>query len=186
MLGGDIRAESIYGQGSTFTLTIAAKPVPESAPTSDRSSQGNEIPDSQTSLESPVSLRGRILLAEDVVANQKLVKFLLQKSGLEIDVVDNGQQAVARGLEAEGAAVPYDLILMDLQMPEMDGYAATAALRAAGYQGRIVALTAHTSDEDRDQCLASGFDGFAKKPIQKSELLATCREQMNAAHSKTT
>ena len=68
----------------------------------------------------------------------------------------------------------------------MSRYAATAALREAGYEGRIIALTAHVSDDDRQQCLTSGFDGFATKPIQKQQLLATCRDQLVIARSETT
>jgi CheY-like chemotaxis protein len=67
---------------------------------------------------------------------------------------------------------------MDIQMPEMDGYTATATLRQHGYAGHIIALTAHASQDDRARCLDSGFDGFAVKPIQKDQLFATCREYL--------
>ena len=109
---------------------------------------------------------------------QKLIAFLLQKWGAVVQVVDNGLLAVNAALLASTAAEPFDLILMDIQMPEMDGYTATATLRRQGYTGRIIALTAHASDDDRDRCLSSGFDSFAVKPIQKDQLYAVCREQL--------
>ena len=123
-------------------------------------------------------LSGRILLAEDVPANQKLISFVLHKNGAAVEVVENGRFAVERALAAQQAGTPFDLILMDIQMPVMDGYTATSALREAGYGGRIVALTAHATGGDRQRCLDSGFDGFAAKPIQKDQLIATCREHL--------
>jgi len=126
-------------------------------------------------------LSGRILLAEDVIANQKLISFLLQKYGAVIEVVENGQLAMERAIAARDSGSPFDLVLMDIQMPVMDGYTATAALRQAGYRGQIVALTAHATTNDRQRCLDSGFDGFAVKPIQREQLIATCREHLDLA-----
>ena len=68
-------------------------------------------------------------------------------------------------------------------MPEMDGYTATSTLRAADYQGRIIALTAHATAEDRQRCLESGFDGFATKPIQKDQLISTCHEHLEQSRN---
>ena len=124
----------------------------------------------------PLTLSGRILLAEDVVANQKLIAFLLHKWGAEVHVVDNGLIAVDAALQSASAGNPFDLILMDIQMPEMDGYTATSMLRQQGYTGKIIAMTAHASDDDRDRCLTAGFDGFAVKPIQKDQFYAVCRQ----------
>ena len=93
-------------------------------------------------------------------------------------MVDNGLLAVNAALLASSAGEPFDLILMDIQMPEMDGYTATATLRRQGYTGKIIALTAHASDDDRDRCLNSGFDSFAVKPIQKDQLFTVCRTQL--------
>lgn len=134
---------------------------------------------------SPMKLSGRILLAEDVLANQKLIAFLLQKWGAVVQVVDNGLLAVNAALLASNARQPFDLILMDIQMPEMDGYTATATLRRQGYTGKIIALTAHASDDDRDRCLSSGFDSFAVKPIQKDQLFAVCRTQLEMSSNSS-
>ena len=182
MLGGDIIAESEFGAGSTFSLEIAADPGAGSIMlTEDPKLEERIVP--KPNSEPVLKLEGRILLAEDVIANQKLIAFLLQKWGAKVEVVDNGALAVKAALLAASSESPFDLILMDIQMPEMDGYTATAMLRSSGYAGRIIALTAHASNDDRDRCLQSGFDGFAVKPIQKDQLYAVCREHLEQTPS---
>ena len=183
MLGGDIRVESQAGVGSTFTLVIGAELYPDTVLLAGASQPTAELLVIPQAVTNPTGrLSGRILLAEDVPANQKLISFLLQKSGAEVEVVENGRLAVAKAMKARLDGKPFDLILMDIQMPEMDGYAATGALREFDYLGRIVALTAHATEADRQRCLDSGFDGFAVKPIQKEQLIATCREHLGLTH----
>ena len=187
MLGGNIRVESQRGVGSTFTLEIAAEFYPDTVLLTDAPQPtGERLVVPQTLAKPAANLSGRILLAEDVIANQKLISFLLQKNGAEVEVVENGRLAVDQALAAQQAGTPFDLILMDIQMPVMDGYAATSTLREAGYCGRIVALTAHATGDDRQRCLDSGFDGFAVKPIQKEQLFATCREHLGLTHLQPT
>jgi signal transduction histidine kinase/CheY-like chemotaxis protein len=112
----------------------------------------------------------RILLAEDNAVNQKLAVRLLQKQGHQVTVAVNGLEAVRRWEQN-----PFDLILMDMQMPEMDGIEATLAIRrqegSSGGHTPIIALTARAMPEDRSRCLASGMDGFITKPIQTEELM---------------
>jgi len=184
MLGGDIVATSTFGQGSLFTLEIQAEMGPDARLLQHEpaSLPPVSVPKRSTTDQLP-TLSGRILLAEDVPANQKLIAFLLNKWGVEVQVVDNGTLAVDAALRARDQGTPFDLILMDIQMPEMDGYTATTVLRAQEYAGKIIALTAHASDEDRDRCLQSGFDGFAVKPIQKEQLHTVCREMLASAAS---
>ncbi len=107
----------------------------------------------------------RVLLAEDNVVNQKLATLMLQKLGHEVVVAADGRQAcehVARG--------DFDLVLMDMQMPELDGIEATRRIRAAGHRLPIVAMTANARDADRDVCIAAGMNGFLAKPVRAPEL----------------
>jgi CheY-like chemotaxis protein len=112
------------------------------------------------------------LIAEDGVDNQRLLSFLLRKAGAEVEVVDNGLGAMERAVAAEKEGRPFAVILMDMQMPVMDGYTSTSNLRAAGYAGLIIALTAHTMAGDRERCLDAGCDDYATKPIQGSRLIS--------------
>lgn len=113
--------------------------------------------------------RLRVLLAEDNPVNQKVAARLLEKRGHAVKVAGNGREALA-ALEKE----TFDLVLMDVQMPEMDGFEATTAIRAQEKEGgghlRIIAMTAHAAKEDRERCLAAGMDHYVPKPIQPQEL----------------
>jgi CheY-like chemotaxis protein len=113
----------------------------------------------------------RILLAEDGADNQRLLSYLLRRAGAEVSVADNGRIAVDHVLAA-GDAV--DVIFMDMQMPELDGYQATKELRAGGYTGPIVALTANAMSTDRNRCLAAGCNDYMTKPVDRRALLGTC------------
>ena len=108
-----------------------------------------------------------ILLAEDNGVNQRVAVGILNRLGYEVDVAGNGLEAVALAAER-----PYDVILMDVQMPEMDGLEATRAIRDAGHQARIVAMTANAMSEDRDACYDAGMEDFVAKPIRLEELSA--------------
>jgi len=117
-------------------------------------------------------LTGSVLLVEDGADNQRLIRLLLAKVGLETAICENGQQGVERALEAREAGTPFDLILMDMQMPIMDGYTATRILRRRGYTGSIIALTAHAMHSERGRCLAAGCDDFATKPVDRESFFA--------------
>ena len=113
-------------------------------------------------------LSGRILMAEDVAANQKVARLMLERFGLDVDIAGNGREAVDRAQRAR-----YDLILMDCQMPELDGYDATREIRAGEVAGQhipIVALTAHALADERQKCLDCGMDDFLTKPFRMREL----------------
>ena len=176
-LGGRITVQSIAGQGSTFTLTIptgvlAGIPLLEHPETAAQQlQQRSQQTASPTDLP---ALTGRILLAEDAPDNQRLIKAVLNRAGAEVTVVSNGLKAVEEimtGSLAANGRPAFDVVLMDMQMPVMDGYEATALLRQQGYTGPIIALTAHAMTGDRDRCLAVGCDDYATKPIDRQQLI---------------
>jgi len=117
-----------------------------------------------------VRINGSVLVAEDGIDNQALIAAKLQETGLTIELVPNGQLACERALAAVAAGKPFDVILMDVQMPVMDGFTATQQLRGKGYRGAIIALTANAMDRDRTKCLNAGCNDFVTKPIQMEAL----------------
>jgi len=175
MLGGDITVDSQPGHGSTFTVSIATGPLdgvemidrPRQRAVEETRQSANALTPEQPSL--PGS---RVLLAEDGPDNQRLISFVLGQAGAEVVVVENGQLAVDQATQAGRDGKPFDVVLMDMQMPVLDGYAATRLLRSKGYAGPILALTAHAMANDRQKCIKAGCDAYATKPIDRAKLVA--------------
>ncbi|MCI0505603.1 MAG: ATP-binding protein [Gammaproteobacteria bacterium] len=167
-MGGDIVCESRKGEGSTFTATISIGDIhyPDLIYEADELSR---IPVNQAVSTRPqrTLFSGRVLLAEDTIENQKLISLHLHKSGVEVTLADDGEQAVNAALQNN-----YDLILMDMQMPVLSGAEATRTLRDAGYTGPIVVLTANTGQADRMECMDAGANDFLSKPIDFDRFFA--------------
>ncbi|MCA9515377.1 MAG: response regulator [Myxococcales bacterium] len=164
LMGGDLVLVPKRGPGSRFEVTItvavepgterAAAPAPAIAPADD-DGVGHH-------------LRGRVLVVEDTIAIQRVLHQFLVSAGLDVELLASGNDALTRLLDPLGA--PIDIVFMDMQMPGLDGYQTTAALRAAGCQLPVVALTAHAMVGDRERCLAAGMDDYIPKPIARGEL----------------
>ena len=168
-LGGEIEVTSQTGKGSTFTVSVDAGPL-KGVPTLQSPHPAPSVEEPLPEKQNP-PLRGRVLYAEDHPGIQSLVGFLLKKTNLDVDMVENGRKACEMVEKSKAEGKPYDLIFMDIQMPEMNGYDATRWLRQNGWQGPIVALTAYAMVGDREKCLAAGCDDYISKPIVPQTLL---------------
>jgi signal transduction histidine kinase/DNA-binding NarL/FixJ family response regulator len=167
LLDGEITFESAPNKGSTFSVSIATGSL-AGVPLVDPSPAAR--PDDASAGPTP-RLNYRILLVEDGPDNQRLISLVLRKAGAEVVVAANGQVAVDKVMDAGGRQQPFDVILMDMQMPVLDGYAATRLLRQRGYRRPIIALTAHAMSTDREKCLTAGCDDYLPKPINRDKML---------------
>ncbi|MEM7754498.1 MAG: PAS domain-containing protein [Planctomycetota bacterium] len=190
LLGGSISIESEPDKGSVFTLSIHAPIAQSTAPTTpdsrtheddnnaDRQTVDRQAVDRQAATQETRPLAGaNILLAEDGLDNQRLISFMLTKAGANITTVSNGRLAVE---SVELSNKPFDLILMDMQMPELDGYDATKLLRTQGHTLPVIALTAHAMAGDRAKCIDAGCNEYLTKPIDRAKLIRTCNAFVQA------
>jgi CheY-like chemotaxis protein/HPt (histidine-containing phosphotransfer) domain-containing protein len=182
-LGGVITVESVLGSGSTFRLALPIAPagttqLPTAMTMIDRL---DAEPPGRPEARAAVRFTGSVLVAEDGLDNQVLITMLLRGYGLTVAVVSDGQAAIKRTLDAWRYGTPFDLVLMDMQMPVVDGYLATSELRKAGYFKPVIALTAHAMAGERERCLECGCDDYVRKPIDRAELLTALARILPAA-----
>ncbi len=180
-LGGTLSVQSELNKGSQFSFSL-----PEQLQMDNRVNNQQEERHGLDSQKRPIdssrknpSSENHILLVEDSNDNLKLIQFFLEKIGAVVTTATNGQEAidVLMSNEKSQTCPRFDLVFMDMSMPILDGYAATKNLRAQGYAGKIVALTAHAMTGDREKCLEAGCDDFLTKPISKKQLAEMMKKQ---------
>jgi signal transduction histidine kinase/ActR/RegA family two-component response regulator len=194
MLGGAISVRSAPGAGTTFTVRLDAGDLTGVQPASLRQAQvaepGTGAPAGAGSLRLPAAVRQpltgvRVLLAEDGIDTQRLIRVPLERAGARIDIVDTGAKALER--IAEGSRLDrYDVILMDMQMPVMDGYEAVRRLVAAGERTPVIALTAHGMVGDREKCLDAGCTEYLCKPVDARGLVSAIRHAIAPGATEVT
>ena len=180
--GGGITCESEKGKGSCFRFRLPVRSEGEIVWVEAGSVQAREV--ARQPQPRSERLKGRVLLAEDGPSNQKLISFVLRKAGLDVVIASNGQEAVDECLRRSGTAQNFQVVLMDMQMPVLDGYAAARMLRGQGYDVPIVALTAHAMAGDREKCIAAGCDDYATKPIDRPALLGVIQRLLEERRKK--
>ncbi|WP_339729732.1 response regulator [uncultured Gimesia sp.] len=191
LLNGSISVSSVSAEGSTFLLKVPVghpdkvKLLQYDSGKQEQAENAADIPEITGNLKDHFGFSPRILVAEDAVDNQNLISFILEKWQCDLQMVENGELALEAALAAEEQGVPFDIVLMDIQMPVMDGYTATRKLREAGYTRPIIAITAHAMTSELQGCLAVGCDTYTSKPINRKQLLSLICQYTNREHAHT-
>jgi signal transduction histidine kinase/CheY-like chemotaxis protein/HPt (histidine-containing phosphotransfer) domain-containing protein len=178
-LGGDITVKSKLGKGSTFSVSLATGDL-----TGVAFLQPEEVNKLQQEIDTEQSVHwqfphARVLVVDDGEENRELVKLLLEEAGLSVDEAENGQLAVEKATTGE-----YDVILMDVQMPVMDGFTAAGILRKQGLKIPIIALTANAMKGFEAQCLEAGYSGYMSKPVNIDQLMELMAKLLGGRRAK--
>lgn len=178
-LGGDVKLiESTLGKGSTFRVELPTGPIEQTKMINrfETLFKKDEKPlNPGETKQKPEKSDFSVLLVEDSEDNQYLVQRFLETEGIQVEVASDGEEGLNKALGGH-----HDLILMDIQMPVLDGYNATSRLRKQGYDKPILAFTAHAFQAERERCLKVGFNDFLAKPIKKSDLLLLVNKYKNS------
>jgi CheY-like chemotaxis protein len=179
LLGGELTLTSEVNKGSVFSLTIPAGLDVKSQPLLEKYVPVTELGQGENALDTAGrdKFSGHVLVAEDDRASQMLIKLLLERLGLQVTVAEDGKEVVDKALSQS-----FDLIFMDIQMPNMDGYEATKALREKGLETPIIAVTAYAMKGDDEKCLAAGCSDYKTKPIDRKILLEVISKYLPAGN----
>jgi signal transduction histidine kinase/CheY-like chemotaxis protein len=172
-LGGDLSVQSELGKGSVFTATIDIGSLEGVAVLNVPPADGLAAPQPEERPEDVSMSHRQVLLVDDGSTNRKVISLFLRKAGADVTTAENGQIGVQLAVER-----PFDVILMDMQMPVMDGYTATRRLRQLGLKTPIIALTAHAMSQDKEKCLQAGCTAYLSKPVNSQLLLRTIADAM--------
>ncbi len=164
ILGGSIAVNSRIGCGSTFSIAVPAETLQNAEVLKSKTEQIETIKE-EPPCTAAQNLKGRVLVAEDTPTNQTLIKILLEKMGLNVVLAQDGNEAVNAVSQQD-----FDIVLMDIQMPHMNGYDATRQLRKQGFSKPIIAVTAHAMNGDKEKCIEAGCDDYLPKPIDRNHL----------------
>lgn len=176
MINGEIKVESSVNKGSKFIVSLEIVEVDTFKYIYDGNNKGALEKQNNKNNEIP-QLEGKILLAEDNKDIQDLIKLLMKKIGINLDIVENGRQAIKAATESV-----YDIVFMDVQMPVLDGISAMKELHGRNYNQPVVAMTANAMQKDRDDCKEAGFSGFISKPINRNDLYLLLTQYLKPAN----
>jgi len=179
LLDGEIQVQSQVGEGCTFSLTVAAGPLSGSFLT--RVSLDTVAEDTTPSTVPLPELTGRILVVDDRHEIRYLVQRYLEEAGAQVSLAQDGAEALTAVAHAAALGDPFAGVIMDIQMPVMDGLTAIRQLRQRGYQGQLIALTAHAMKGDREKYLAAGCNAYLSKPVDSQALVTLVAECFESA-----
>jgi len=172
MIGGELSVKSELGEGTTFRLELEVGPAEELTMIAPRKLELADLSDAGVDTAESHLDGCRLLVVDDGRNNQRILRFVLEEAGAHVDISDDGEAGVARAVAAAEAGAPYHVILMDVQMPVMDGLEATRRLKRRGVTAPVIAITAYATTQDRQRSLDAGCIEFVTKPIIPDQLVA--------------